>query len=985
MAERLLVTSAEAAQFVAFARGRVRTLRAAGFEYITQRYEVEGYRIRVTLHGQDEVIEIQGGTAGYEFWVNDDFRIYPDGIGSQGEVGVRPTDSDGVEIPGEEPSDFAAGHAVALSRKGEAKARYSTNIEPTDDGPQWPVVSPRRLTTLTPSSGTVAEKGWFYTKWSWQDQKLFEHSWWKDNKGAWLMTSAIGTNYGLATNAPQRGPGTTAYSYRSNFLLKMGGDRQTDPLMGDEGFDIKTCSYSRAGGVQVGASRQQGPNVWYRRAAVQTVTLPSGAKRDYVVHSDTHGRFTVWPLGEYQNVQKYQDLYEQNPIAYADLPSSVARVFLPAYPAWVAVPDTSETVATEHWTWQFNKTGTRAATVAHEKVEAWAWVWVKPGETNGALYYLVDGKALMPGAQFNNFYATLGETPGYYDITAPGREADGSFRPDPNGDTWVYMRVREYRLPRSSQSDQAFGRAYMINGVLVACSTETGADSGSPRAWRAVSTPEQYEPAFTYLPGLVEMGIAVSSTNENDPNDFTATLAVLRDEPYSQTKRYRVDAAYYVATPRTTALDAAQGLADDDLLVAEVEVYWRPGQGITDDGPGFPADPVGSNTFRHLIAGCQHAQGGSLLEGIPGPAGTSSGRRFHDHIDEPYLESALTARFRAEGVHAYYTVRRHDSQAIVKRLCLAHNERWEWDGFDILTEFLMAGQDQARSFFQADGTSAPYGGRIFMPRTTMNTGSDAFEIGLARAQMISTERMPATCVTMIDVADLRFLNFITRTYQRAAAVPSSYQRSTIPGTGTVAWQTTGATRRYLSTVYPNHHLRIHGLPARTILYAPDVAELGPDPAANLNTPPDDVVLLPSVPRGTAPCGNEGAALAMQQEFAARLITPSLMPGNSIPAHPGGHWSACLNRTQGGIEFVGDLQPPIATGELISPLQGSTEGGLSWFDVIHVHGRSAETTHKAAFNAAFGQQRDYGHYADPDGIGDDEEFGGFMAGALWIMN
>ncbi|WP_333907264.1 hypothetical protein [Delftia acidovorans] len=54
-------------------------------------------------------------------------------------------------------------------------------------------------------------------------------------------------------------------------------------------------------------------------------------------------------------------------------------------------------------------------------------------------------------------------------------------------------------------------------------------------------------------------------------------------------------------------------------------------------------------------------------------------------------------------------------------------------------------------------------------------------------------------------------------------------------------------------------------------------------------------------------------------------------------------------------------------------------------MIHVHGRSAETTHKAAFNSAFGQQRDYGHYADPDGIGDDEEFGGFMAGALWIMN
>lgn len=336
-------------------------------------------------------------------------------------------------------------------------------------------------------------------------------------------------------------------------------------------------------------------------------------------------------------------------------------------------------------------------------------------------------------------------------------------------------------------------------------------------------------------------------------------------------------------------------------------------------------------------------------------------------------------------MHAYYTVRQHDAQAIVQRLCLVHNECWEWDGFDTLTEFLIAGPDQARSFFQADGTSAPYGGRIFMPRTTMNTGSDAFEIGLARAQMISTEHMPATCVTMIDVADLRFLNFITRTYQRQAATPSSYQRMQLPPFGTVAWQATRARRRYLTNAYPNHHLRIHGQPPRSILYEPDIPDLGPDPAANLATPPAGLVLLPSIPRGGSPCGNEGAALAMQQQFAANLITPSLMPGNSIPAHPDGHWSACLNRTQVGIRFVGDAEIPESTGKLIAPLQGSTQGGLSWFDVVHVQGRSKDTTHKALFNEAFGQERDYDFYADPDGDGENDEFGGFMAGALWIMN
>ena len=75
--------------------------------------------------------------------------------------------------------------------------------------------------------------------------------------------------------------------------------------------------------------------------------------------------------------------------------------------------------------------------------------------------------------------------------------------------------------------------------------------------------------------------------------------------------------------------------------------------------------------------------------------------------------------------------------------------------------------------------------------------------------------------------------------------------------------------------------------------------------------------------------------------------------------------------------------PVATGNLIDPLPGSTET-IPCFDVIHVHG-GADTTHKAAFNKAFGQDRDYSYWADPDGSDEEEEYGGFMSGALWIAN
>ena len=915
--------------------------------------------------------------AGYEFWVNDDFRLYPGGLGSLGQVNVKPTDDDGVEILGEMSSDFAQGHAVHLTKAGKATARYSTSLAP-GPGQSWPLVSPRRLTSLTPSHGATPEPGWFYSKWSWQDQKMAEHTWWKNNQGGYLLTSALGTACGLGNIAPQRAPGTTAYSYRSNYVLRTGGDRQVDPLMGDAGFDIKTCAYNR-GGVFVGASRQQGPNVWYRRAAVQTVTLPGGGTRDYVIHSDTHGRFTIWPLGEYQNVEKYPELYADNPIAYADLPPSVAKVFLPPYPDWVSVPSTDGSVETEHWLWQFNKTATRCASVPHQRVEAWVWVWTRR-LVNPTRHYVVGGRALMSDGHFNAYYATLGLDAGLGE-SAPGREADGSYRPDPNDNDWQYLRVREYRLKRDATGNQAFSRAYLIDGKLVGCSTETGLNpiaNFDTREWKRVPNPANYEPAFTYLPGLVEFGIQITASDA-DPYDFSAAFTLLRDEPYEQSKRYRVDAAYYVATPRTRAMDAAAGLKDDDLLVAEVEVYFTPGQGYGDEGVVFPADPTANNTWK-LFAGCQHAQGGPLLQGIVTAPVFISRRRFHDHIDEPYLESALTGRFRAAGVYAYYTVRRQESQAVVQRLCLVHNERWEFDGMDILTEFARGGPDQERAFTQADGTMVNYSGRVFLPIATSTT-VETFEVGLARARYISLHHMPATQITMIDVADLRFLNFVTRTYQRAAAVPGSYSRlSTESG---YKWQTQPLHYRYTSYVLPNHHLRVRGEAVRSILYTPDVPDLGADPAANLVTAPVGAVLLPSRPRGSAPCGNEGAALAMQQEFAARYITPSLLPGNQIHAHPGGHWAICLNRTQ--VELVyPDEGPPESTGELLAPLPASTEGAATWFDVIQVPGKPA-TTHRAVFNAAFGQERGYDFYADPDPDEDFYEFGGFVAGGIWIAN
>lgn len=879
---------------IVLGKSAIRAMRAAGQRYATRMINSPGGLIVAKIAGEQESIKVLKPHTGYEFWTNDDFRLYADGLGSAANHG------------------FASGSGVHLSRGGVGHARFSnTLVADPSKGQTWQTVPIDRLTSVTPSSGLRCEPGWFYTKWSWQDQKMFEHSWWKNGKANYLVTSALGANYGWATRAPANAVDTTAYAPVTTFRYREGFDSQTRPIGADSGFDIKTCTYAK-GDVFVGASRQQGPQVWYRRAAVQTVELPGGGKRDYVIHSDTHGNFTVFPLGEYQNVEKYADLYVDNPIAYADLPPSVAKVFTPPYPGWVSRPSTAVDADTTHWLWQFNKDGTRCASTPTENVDAYVWIW-------DAISLTLGIRAPLEWADFRYNYNVSA-----LDQAAPTVPPSGFDR------EWQYQRVRLYVLDRTNAAataeDFEYPYAVMYDGVLRATSLNL---YGTPRestpyidSWAQVPNPAVYVPAKTYLPGLLELGITITA-DDTDPYDFDVQFQVLRDEPYSATKRYRIDAAYYMATPRTADADKAAGLLDDDLLVAEVEVYWTPG--TDDDSVGMFLNPT-------------VAQGGvlSYRPTVSTPPGAMEKTYRHLHADEPLLESWFTGRFQASGVYAYYTARKHDTQQVVKRICLAHNERWEQGRMDVVPEVIRA-----------------LGGGVRF----MGSSSIGFNNAVRAAG-----RLPDSFIALVDVADLRFLNFLTRTYTRAAATPPT-------GTPTDA---TSLIYPYLFELAPNHHLRIHGQAPRSILYGEVPVGWGTDPAGNLIDPPGTADLLPSIPRGGAPNGNEGTALAMQQWFAARFVAASILPGASIPAHPKGHWSACANLLQ--TAFV-DFEP---TADLLVPLPGSTEGTRRWFDAIHREG-AQDTTHRDAFNTAFGQERDYSHYEGPG------ELGTFMAGALWVMN
>lgn len=105
---RLLVNSVEGAKLIPFAKGRLRALRAAGHKNITQRYEVQGQSIRVTINGAEETIQITDSS-----W---DYRVWPTSVAHPAGV-VRKNDKD---VPP---------HAVMTLTSGEKGLRRKENIE----------------------------------------------------------------------------------------------------------------------------------------------------------------------------------------------------------------------------------------------------------------------------------------------------------------------------------------------------------------------------------------------------------------------------------------------------------------------------------------------------------------------------------------------------------------------------------------------------------------------------------------------------------------------------------------------------------------------------------------------------------------------------------------------------------------------------------------------------------------------------------------
>ncbi|MCH8857741.1 MAG: hypothetical protein IIA03_16270 [Proteobacteria bacterium] len=346
--------------------------------------------------------------------------------------------------------------------------------------------------------------------------------------------------------------------------------------------------------------------------------------------------------------------------------------------------------------------------------------------------------------------------------------------------------------------------------------------------------PDAYEPSVTTTPGFVEVGISIEIPEEGD--SFTPSVEVLQHEPFSQERRFYMDTAYYVRTPRTKALEGEP--QDDELLTGEIEIFWadrgqefagRVGQFVaTDPNPGLKDD----NDLRP-----------PRLSVRPFPA------RMEDYRDTDDLEGVLVGGYCGMRLYAYYTVRERRTGRLVKRLCLAHDA--DWQAFELNWRTF----GRRRKWLQVSANGKLAGWR-------------------------QDDSTPAQFMGCIDQAELRFLSFLTRSYcSRSYTDPNTAALNTAPY---AHWH---------PEIRPRFELRIHGQPLQTIDYslpeASGFAELGADPMADLATPPTDAVKLPHEPSA------RGFALAMQQWLAAQCFP--IVHDACFAFSPAGHFSVYAAR------------------------------------------------------------------------------------------
>lgn len=320
------------AEYLPFARARVRALKALGLPYVSQSYEVGSASIRVDIRPDEEYIFIEAGGAQYQFFTTG---------------GVRQT---GVY----------RGYAVDVSIDSKGDLVYtpmgSSYEADTADPPRWPYI---------PNAADMTDA--FRMRGIWQMEGITEHSAHFKNNPNPFIASTWGASDPLHTLG--------VFSGVEGFVR---GDFDFNYDIAPSKFSNPRVSPGQRGTVDAD---------WYRRAAQIKVTSEEFGDRTFIIMADISNMFHAYPTSE---------ITARDPslgTAYAGqgIKTGIAEKFVKRAPAplptWcrkaggpdsIKARDMSQyaSEATDAYSlgaqyfpqyrWCFNSTGTRAVCVVYE-------------------------------------------------------------------------------------------------------------------------------------------------------------------------------------------------------------------------------------------------------------------------------------------------------------------------------------------------------------------------------------------------------------------------------------------------------------------------------------------------------------------------------------------------------------------------------------------------------------------------------------------
>lgn len=372
-------------QWLPFALSKLRSLIArVGEDGVGSHRWVmpDGASVSVKLVGGIPSLMIDGGP-GYEFFTTEHIMF-------------------GDPVPVGYPAKFNPGSGVRVVGDKPVPV-FSDVFTPDAENPKWWKPASPWLAFEKGAADSIIDNPKFFKTWaSWQQEKHPEHVWWPNNGSGSLVTST--------------------QAFGSGVLAQCGwfGLAGPPPLYGsysDVGYDVPPALYDKKG-AKVGAPALEA-EVWWRRAATQSVTSAEHGSRKFFIMTDSHGRFHVYPAKAYQS--SVEGTY-----GYLFLPPEMFKTYTPPYPAWVYKPAPGVAIDSSGFVWTFNKDATKAVTTPFHRVagELWHPVVTNPGELVPILsitkkpYYKDLGAIGYPATLTASAttHASFDDTPGLFEV-----------------------------------------------------------------------------------------------------------------------------------------------------------------------------------------------------------------------------------------------------------------------------------------------------------------------------------------------------------------------------------------------------------------------------------------------------------------------------------------------------------------------------------------------------------------------------------------